>query len=209
MSKDQKGFVVYGSIKEVIDELPNDQVAQLFRGMVDYFVSGKAPKFTGVLKLVFIPIKQQMDRDMEKYDAKCEKNRKNIQNYWDKVKSDTNEYVRIRSNTIATNTNTNTNTNTKTNTDTTTTTNTKARGGGDGDDSVYKSEDEYNIWKKLTPEDVDTIYASYPNSGGDLIQAVYEDAKKKRRKVGKAVPYILGYADRVLWDDNADHGGVL
>ena len=68
-------------------------------------------------------------------------------------------------------------------------------------------EDEFNIWKMLTPEDVDQIYDSYPNSGGDLIQAVYEDVKKKRKRVGNAVPYILGYADKVLWDDNAEHGG--
>ena len=59
----------------------------------------------------------------------------------------------------------------------------------------------------MTPQDVDTIYESYPNSGGDLIQAVYEDVKKKRKKVGNAVPYILGYANKVLWDDNAEHGG--
>ena len=96
-----------------------------------------------------------------------------------------------------------TDTDTKTNTDTDTTTNTDttARGGGEGDD------DSFNIWKKLTPEDVDTIYESYPNSGGDLIQTVYEDVKKKRKKVGKAVPYILGFADRVSWDDSAEHGG--
>ena len=28
---------------------------------------------------------------------------------------------------------------------------------------------------------------------------------KKKKKVGNAVAYILGYADKVRWDDNADH----
>ena len=62
MSKDQRGFIVYGDIKDILNELTDDQVAQLFRGMVNYFVDGKDPKFTGILKYVFIPIKQQMDR---------------------------------------------------------------------------------------------------------------------------------------------------
>lgn len=82
VSKDRKGFIVYGDIKEVLKELTDDQVAQLFRGMVNYFVDGKAPKFTGVLKFVWIPIKQHMDRDAEKYDAKCKKMRENANKRW-------------------------------------------------------------------------------------------------------------------------------
>lgn len=126
MAKEQKGFVVYGDIEESLDELTDEQVAKLFRGMVNYFNTGKAPKFTGVLKLAFIPIRQQMDRDVDKYEKKCQKNKENIQAYWDKVKGekeDTNVYERIPPNTNATNTNTktNANTNTKTETDTSTT----------------------------------------------------------------------------------------
>ena len=63
MAKERKGFVIYGDLKEVTDELTDGQVAELFRGMLDYFTTGKEPKFDGVLKFVFIPIKQQMDRD--------------------------------------------------------------------------------------------------------------------------------------------------
>ena len=130
MSKDQKGFVVYGDIEESLNELTDEQVAKLFRGMVSYFNTGKEPKFSGLMKMVFIPIRQQMDRDTDKYEKKCEKNRESIQKYWDKVKADTNEYERIRTNTdeyerIPPNTNvanTNTNTTTKTKTETETTT---------------------------------------------------------------------------------------
>ena len=197
MSKDQKGFIVYGDIKAVIDELTDEQVAQLFRGMVEYFTTGKAPKFSGVLKFVWITIKQQMDRDKEKYDAKCEKNRENIKAYWERTK----ENERIRTNTNATNKDTNTDTNTKTDTDTTTTTNTdtNARGGGGCDD-------DFNIWKRLTPDDIDAIYDVYPDSGGYLIEEVASDVKAKRKNVRNARTYILGYAKRVGWDDKADHG---
>lgn len=209
MSKDQKGFIVYGDTKSLADELTDEQLGKLFRGMLDYFVTGKAPKFTGVLKFSFIPIKQQMDRDKEKYDTKCEKNRAKIQRYWDKVKSGSVEYSSIPMYSNATNTNTDTDTDTKTDTDTdtTTTTNTDTnikavRGSGSDDDA-------FNLWKRLTPEDVDAVYTEYPESGGDLIQTVHDDVRTKRKRVDAPVPYILGYAKRVGWDDNAQHGGAL
>ena len=82
MGKEQKGFIVYGDIQDVLNELDDAQVAQLFRGLVDYFVDGKDPKFTGILKFVFIPIKQQMDRNAEKYEKKCEKMRENANKRW-------------------------------------------------------------------------------------------------------------------------------
>lgn len=201
MAKEQKGFIVYGDTKALADELTDEQLGQLFRGMLNYFAEGKMPKFTGVLKFAFIPIKQQMDRDKEKYDSKCEKNREKIQKYWDRVKKDTVEYSGIQMNTNATNTKTNTDTNTKTDTDTTTTTktDTKSRGGGrDGGD-------DYDIWSKLTPSDIDTIYDSYPDSGGFLIEEVAAEVRTKRKKVKNAVSFILGYAKNVGWDDKADH----
>ena len=119
MSKDQKGFIVYGDIQPVLKELDDEQVAQLFRGMVDYFVDGKNPAFDGVLKFVFIPIRQQMDRDAEKYEKKCERNRENVKKRWNKDK-DTNEYESIRTYTNDTNTNKNKNTNTNKGKDTNT-----------------------------------------------------------------------------------------
>lgn len=209
MSKEKKGFIVYDDTQEVVSRLSDEEAGQLFKGMLGYSVDGKAPKFRGVLEFIFIPIKQQMDRDAEKYEAKCEKNRKNIKRYWEKVKSDTNEYERIRMNTMATNkdTDTDTDTDTKTDidTDTTTDTDTDTKACGGSADDV----DSFNIWKRMTVEDVDRIYESYPESGGLLIDAVYADVKEKKKRVRNPVSYILGYAKRVGWDDNADHGGAL
>ena len=39
--KERKGFVVYGDYKAVIDELDDEQVGKLFRGMMNYFVDGE------------------------------------------------------------------------------------------------------------------------------------------------------------------------
>lgn len=201
MDKDQKGFIVYGDLKATLDELSDEQVAQLFRGMVNYFVDGKAPKFSGILKYVFIPIKQQMDRDATKYEKKCEKMRENAKKRW----QNTEESKSMQLHANDANTNKDTDINKKTDTDTTTTTKTNV-GGGSG-----SCDDEFNIWKRLTPEDIDDLYEKFPNSGGLLIDAVYEDVKAKKTKVKSGLKYILGYAKNVGWDDNADHfdGGGL
>lgn len=199
MAKEQKGFIIYGDTEPVVDRLTDEEAGQLLKGMVKYFNSGEVPDFSGVLEFVFIPIKQQMDRDAEKFAEKCEKNRNNIRSYWDKVKGDTDEYDRIRPNTMATNTKTNTDTNTKTDTDTTTTTDTNGGGGSDPD------EDSFDLWKKLDPEGIDRIYAAYPESGAFLIDEVASEVRTKRRRVKNAVNYVLGYAKKVGWDDNADH----
>lgn len=198
--KDQKGFIVYSSIQEVLSELDDAQVAQLFRGMVDYFVNGKDPKFSGILKFVFIPIRQQMDRDAEKYERKCEKMRENANKRWKNANASNGNQLDANDANTNTNTDTDTDTNTKTDTDTTTTTNTKASGGGS-----YKCDDEFNIWKRLTPDDIDVLYEKFPNSGGLLIDEVYEEVKTKKVKVKSGLNYILGYAKNVGWDDNADH----
>ena len=76
--------------------------------------------------------------------------------------------------------------------------------GSSGSDDV----DDFDIWKKMSPDDVGAVYDVYPNSGGFLIDEVYADVKKKRKVVQNPVAYILGYAERKRWDDNAEHGEV-
>lgn len=68
MADNKNSFIVYADIKETLDGLTDDQVAALFRGMVDYQITGIAPEFSGVLKFAFIPIRQQMDRDNNKWE---------------------------------------------------------------------------------------------------------------------------------------------
>ena len=74
MADNKKSFIVYAAdIKETLDKLTDDQVAELFRGMVDYQITGEAPEFSGVLEFAFIPIRQQMDRDNTKWERTREK----------------------------------------------------------------------------------------------------------------------------------------
>lgn len=100
--KDQKGFIVYGDTKAVIDELTDEQAGRLFRGMLEYFVNGNEPEFSDVLKFVFIPIRQQMDRNANKYEKRCERNKENAKKRWDnanacnRMQSDANACDRMR-----------------------------------------------------------------------------------------------------------------
>lgn len=73
-------FIVYDEIKDTLDEMTDEEIGKLFRGMVDYHVTGKEPDLKGGLKFAFIPIRQQMDRDDEKWnktrEARAEAGRK-------------------------------------------------------------------------------------------------------------------------------------
>lgn len=74
MADNKNSFIVYAAdIKETLDKLTDDQVAELFRGMVDYQITGEVPEFSGVLEFAFIPIRQQMDRDNTKWERTREK----------------------------------------------------------------------------------------------------------------------------------------
>lgn len=69
MNEDKKSFIVYCDIKETLDELTDEQAGKLFKGMVHYSDDGTEPNFDTILKFVFIPIRQQMDRDNEKWNC--------------------------------------------------------------------------------------------------------------------------------------------
>lgn len=213
MAEDKKSFVVYHDIKAILDKLSDEQVGKLFRAMVSQSMGEIVPGFDDlVLDIAFTPIRQQMDRDAEKWDDIKEKraeagrrgglksaekraqaNQANAN--FASVASQANSSKQAnQAVTVTGNVNVN---GTVTETDTTTVT---VPSGG-----RYKCDDDFNIWKRLTPEDIDVLYEKFPNSGGLLIDAVYEDVKAKKTKVKSGLKYILGYAKNVGWDDNADH----
>lgn len=55
-----------------------------------------------------------------------------------------------------------------------------------------------DVWKALKPEEIDYFMTEY-EEGSELIQAVYEDVKSKRKTVEKAFEYIIGYAKNKGW----------
>ena len=197
------GFVFYRSFFESFEDLSKKDKLILFDALCNYALNDIVPELTGTTNAIFKLLKPQVDANNRRYEngLKGGRPKGNQAETKQKPKHNQTETKPKRNDNDNVNDNVNVNVNDNDNDNAL---GSSGRSGG-GFDSVYGIEDEFNIWKKLTPGDVDTIYESYPNTGGDLIQAVYEDVKKKKKKVGNAVAYILGYADKVRWDDNADH----
>lgn len=55
-----------------------------------------------------------------------------------------------------------------------------------------------DIWKSLTPEQVDYFMLRY-EEGSNLIQEVYEEVKSKRKIVDHPFMYVVGYANNKEW----------
>lgn len=97
-------FLLERDQKEIIDELDNEEAGIIFKAIYEYETSGKEIELNKSLRIVFKQFKVKLDFYDEEYEQKCEKNKQNIQEYWDKIKN-TNEYDGIQSNTMATNKN--------------------------------------------------------------------------------------------------------
>lgn len=74
MSK--KSFILYVDHLEVLDDLTNEEAAQLFRAIRDYQL-GNEVKLTGLMRAIFTPFKNQFERDEEKYQKIVNRNREN------------------------------------------------------------------------------------------------------------------------------------
>ncbi len=69
MAKDKKGFILYADQKELFDTLTEEQAGKLIKHIFAY-VNDESPESDDVLtKLAFIPIKQQLKRDLKKFEA--------------------------------------------------------------------------------------------------------------------------------------------
>lgn len=71
-----ESFVLYTQQSEIVNELSNEQAEQLLKGIYSH-AAGEEPNLTGIVQIAFISIRQQLDRNAEKYEAKKEKLRLN------------------------------------------------------------------------------------------------------------------------------------
>lgn len=76
MTKERKSFILHFDSLDVIDELDNNQIAELFKAIKDYNLWEEI-SLTWLMKAVFIPFKNQFDRDIEAYTEKCLTNAQN------------------------------------------------------------------------------------------------------------------------------------
>ena len=83
-------FNAYHSYLKSIDPLNDAERGRLFTALLFYSSTGKEPELRGNERFIFPMMREQIDRDCDKYNKKCESNRQNI-----KVRWNTNEYERI------------------------------------------------------------------------------------------------------------------
>jgi hypothetical protein len=73
MAKDKKGFILYADQKALFEQLPNDKAGELIKFIFAY-VNDENPETDDlIINLAFTPIKQQLKRDLIKFEETKEK----------------------------------------------------------------------------------------------------------------------------------------
>lgn len=85
MAADKKGFILYADQIDIFNELPDEMAGKLVKHIYRY-VNDEDPKTDDlVIRIAFAPIKAQLKRDLQKWDAKSSKNRDNAMMRWNKT----------------------------------------------------------------------------------------------------------------------------
>lgn len=74
---DKNSFLIYLDYQEQFELLTDEQAGQLIKAIIKYEKTGEITELDGMTKMAFSFIKTQLDRDREKYNKRCEKNREN------------------------------------------------------------------------------------------------------------------------------------
>ena len=99
-------FILYTSDYQLIEGLTDEQLGQLTRALFIYARDGEVGNLEPVVRMAFVFIKDKIDRNQQKYQKKCERNRENIRKRWNKsntnntkenerIPNDTSVYERI------------------------------------------------------------------------------------------------------------------
>lgn len=99
-------FILYTSDYQLIEGLTDEQLGQLTRALFIYARDGEVINLEPVVRMAFVFIKDKIDRNQQKYQKKCERNRENIRKRWNKsntnntkenerIPNDTSVYERI------------------------------------------------------------------------------------------------------------------
>lgn len=79
----KESFILFKEHEELFAQLSFDQAGELILSVFEYERTGTIPEFKeNCIRLAFIPIRQSLDRNREKYRETCEKNSKNAQKRW-------------------------------------------------------------------------------------------------------------------------------
>ena len=68
MATDKKGFILYADLIHTVNQLPSDKAGDLFKHILSYVNDEHPVTEDIVIKIAFEPIKQQLKRDLRKFE---------------------------------------------------------------------------------------------------------------------------------------------
>jgi len=77
MAEGKKAFVLYVDQKEIFEQLPDELAGQLIKHIFKYCNDENPETENIMLNLAFTPIKQQLKRDLKKYEDRAQRSREN------------------------------------------------------------------------------------------------------------------------------------
>lgn len=80
--------LLYGNYEAAFQNLTDAQVGRLIRAMLHYLNTEEDQEPKGPEKYLWPVLKDQLARNMEKYEKICERNRTNSTTYWDAKRQD-------------------------------------------------------------------------------------------------------------------------
>lgn len=91
---EKSSFLIYLDYEEQFNLLTDEQVGQLMRAIIKYEKTGEITNLDGMTKMAFSFIKQQLDRDNEKWkeekQKRSEAGKKGMANRWKNSSNDNN-----------------------------------------------------------------------------------------------------------------------
>lgn len=72
---EKKSFVLYTEYEENLEDLPDEELGQLFRAIFGYVNRGVVPDLSPSCKMAFSFIRKDLDRNQAKYEETCRKRR--------------------------------------------------------------------------------------------------------------------------------------
>ena len=84
-----KGIMLYFDIKEPLKDFSDEERGKLVWALLEYGENHVTPQLNGSLKTAFDFIKKDIDRDIEKYFNRCQKNKENVSKRYDCIQSNT------------------------------------------------------------------------------------------------------------------------
>lgn len=82
MAENKKSFLLYCDLIHTIKKMPNDKAGELLKHILSYVNDENPISDDLIINLTFEPIKQQLKRDLVKYEGIRQRNKENIDKRW-------------------------------------------------------------------------------------------------------------------------------